>query len=51
MEDVWFIAALRHDDETDIRAGREAGCGRTESRWGFRHLRSDYPDTDDPNWQ
>jgi succinate dehydrogenase/fumarate reductase flavoprotein subunit len=27
-----------------------ASLNRTESRWGFYHLRSDYPETDDANW-
>src|SRR3954447_7472498 len=27
-----------------------ASLYRTESRWGFYHLRTDYPDPDDANW-
>jgi hypothetical protein len=27
-EDGWFIAALRHEDETDVRADAEAGRSR-----------------------
>jgi len=27
-----------------------ASLYRTESRWGFYHLRADYPDRDDANW-
>jgi succinate dehydrogenase/fumarate reductase flavoprotein subunit len=27
-----------------------ASLYRTESRWGFYHLRTDYPDRDDANW-
>lgn len=27
-----------------------ASLERTESRWGFWHLRSDFPERDDGNW-
>jgi succinate dehydrogenase/fumarate reductase flavoprotein subunit len=27
-----------------------ASLNRTESRWGFYHLRTDYPETDNDNW-
>jgi succinate dehydrogenase/fumarate reductase flavoprotein subunit len=27
-----------------------ASLNRTESRWGFYHLRTDYPETDNANW-
>ena len=27
-----------------------ASLNRTESRWGFYHLRTDYPETDNENW-
>ena len=29
-EDGWFIVALRHEDETDVRAGTEAGRSRDQ---------------------